>query len=85
MEHCNTNTVATMGSANGLVRDCRQAIIWTDDGQPTGVFSSLGASILYLTDCSDQKTRIKVRSHYVRLRVRLRVRISLRVRTTVTF
>ena len=30
-------------------------------------------------------TRVKVRSHYVRLRVRLRVRISLRVRTTVTF
>ena len=29
--------------------------------------------------------RVKVRSHYVRLRVRLRVRISLRVRTTVTF
>ena len=28
---------------------------------------------------------LKVRSHYVRLRVRLRVRISLRVRTTVTF
>ena len=30
-------------------------------------------------------SRVKVRSHYVRLRVRLRVRISLRVRTTVTF
>ena len=28
---------------------------------------------------------MKLRSHYVRLRVRLRVRISLRVRTTITF
>ena len=32
-----------------------------------------------------KEIHLKVRSHYVRLRVRLRVRISLRVRTTVTF